>query len=101
MDTDDLEDMAYRCLIVSSGRKCRDPMLLVGVSSRGYSTEDNYLRGVLGLLEEILEDPDDFLEENCFEEAVDSPSLVASLDNLAEDVHRVLLTPIEDRGISS
>lgn len=98
MDTDDLTHMAYQCLIVSSGRICRDLMVWIGASGRSYPTEDDYLRGVLGLLEELLEDPDDFLGENCFEEAIESSSLMASLENIAEDVQKVLSTPIEARG---
>ena len=47
---------------------------------------------------EASEDPDDFLEDNCFDEVINRSALVASLMKLTKNIQKVLLTPIKARG---
>lgn len=61
MDTDDLSVMAYD-LIVQAAQVSDTLKTDIGALCQRFSNEDDWLRGVLEFLQEIAEEPDDYLE---------------------------------------
>jgi len=99
MDTDDLTEMAwdliFRAASVSDTLKAE----LFAIASR-FKTEDEWLRGVQAHLEEITEDPAEYVDywdlEN--EEGVTAGMIGSCAAELRDRVKKVLAVPMNKRG---
>lgn len=61
MDTDDLSEMAWE--IIARAAQVSDTLKAdLGARSGRYGCEDDWLRGVLNLLQRIVEDPSDYVD---------------------------------------
>jgi hypothetical protein len=61
MDTDELTEMAYDTILLA--HEALDVLSLeIGASAKDYLTEDEFLRGTLIILKDILADPESYLD---------------------------------------
>jgi hypothetical protein len=97
LDTDDLTKMAYQTIILANKAtdilKCK-----LGVLCGKFSSEDEYLSGVLACLAELTEDPEEYLDSWGLLGKTDVPTFVAKLDALRRHVENTLKTPYMERG---
>jgi len=99
MDTDDFSEMAWG-IIVRAGRVSDTLKVELGALSRKYRSEDDWLRGVREHLEEIVEDPDDYVEFWHLEEfeGVTAGTIRELATELCRRVDEVLATSLNERG---
>jgi len=97
MDTDDLTEMAYQTIVIAS--KISDYLKVdIGVRSRDYANEDDYLNGVLKFIREIKNDPEDYMDYWNLHDEIDMTSFAKSVGELEKYISRALGTPIKNRG---
>lgn len=97
MDTDDLTPMAYET--VSRAFNVHDALrAVIGASAMDYRSEDEFLKGTLKDIEELIEDPEDYLDLWDPDEETDTADFVEGLGTLREHVIATLSTPYEARG---
>ena len=97
MDTDDLTPMAYEILDLAYGEE--DALRSeIGASARGFKNEDAFLKGTLDYIEEIIEDPDDYLDFWNLLDVIDVNEFNQRLQNVKENILKTQSTPLEDRG---
>jgi DNA-directed RNA polymerase specialized sigma subunit len=97
MDTDYLTEDAYNVLIVESGKVLDYLRSDIAVDSRMYHNEDEYLKGALEELNEIAEDPMDYLDGWSLEDEVDVNDFKQGILKLIEKVKQVINIPYKDR----
>ena len=96
MDTDDLSDMAYRCIV-----RANDVHHILkselGAESKNHKTENSYLRSVLFHVESIKSDTADYLESWNIEDAVEIDQFKLKIDVLYEQIKTTISTPMSKR----
>lgn len=97
MDTDDLTPMAYE-MIPMAGDVLDDLRLEIGVASREFETEDDYLRGVRAYLKDILRSATRYLDDHDSLEVVGIQPFRKGIKVLLAHVEKTLATPIAERG---
>lgn len=100
MDTDDLSEMAYDTLRLAEGIT-HDLTLELGVASRNYRTEDEYLHGMLAIIRDIRKHAREFLEDNELVGQISLTRFRESLLRIERHIKHTLQVPIKDRGPSS
>ena len=97
MDTDDLTEMAYQTIVlanyVTDVLKCE-----LGVLCGRFKTEDEYLRGALEYLDELLDEPEEYLDSWGLLDDMDIPAFIAKLDKVRRHVERTMDTSYAKRG---
>lgn len=99
MDTDDLTEMAWdiipRAAHVSATLKAE-----LGAMASRFKTEDEWLRGIRAHLEEIFEDPAEYVDTWDLEttEAVTATMIGSIAAKLRDRVDSILSTPMNKRG---
>ena len=97
MDTDDLTPMAYETL--SKAFEISDVLRAeVGVSAADFKTEDDFLRGTLEFLDEILEEPEEYLDSWNLVDDLDLRAFTKGVKDLRSHVTTTLITPQSQRG---
>ena len=97
MDTDYLTPMAYECLHLAYD--AADVLRTdIGVVCRQYSTEDEYLRGILQDLREIVKDPEDYLDSWNLLDETEVCLFAERVRTLVEHIEKTIGTPLADRG---
>ncbi len=99
MDTDDLTEMAWG-VIVRAAQVSDTLKAELGAMASRFKTEDEWLRGVRAHLEEILEDPAEYVEDWDLEntEAVTAAIIGSIAVELRGRVDNVLSMPMNKRG---
>lgn len=99
MDTNDLTEKAYEILGIAEDI---DHLItvLIGSLAIKFSDENEYLYGILYLLSEIKEDPEEFIYDWGISNEIDIQTLKDGLLRLEEYIKEVIDTPIEKRGIT-
>jgi hypothetical protein len=97
MDTDDLTPMAYATL--SLGYEACEPMRAeIGAAAVAFNTEDEFLHGMSKFMEEILSDPEDYLDSWSLLDEVDQVSFAERVWRIQEHIAVTLKTPQVERG---
>ena len=99
MDTDDFSEMAYA--VIRQAASVSDTLKAeLGVMSRDYLHENNWLRDVQEYLRGIQAHPQDYVDLWNLEEFENvSPAVIQKLaTRLLAHIHEVLATPLEKRG---
>jgi hypothetical protein len=97
MDTDDLTEMAYETL-PQAHAVCDVLRAEIGASAASFKTEDEFLHGTLAFLDDILADPEDYLESWDLLGDMSARSLVTGIRVVRNHVMATLNTPVEQRG---
>jgi hypothetical protein len=99
MDTDDLTEMAYDVIVCASRVSDTLKAELSAMASR-FKSENEWLKGVRAHLEEITEDPSEYVDywnlEN--EEGVTAIMIRRCAEDLCSRVDKILARPINKRG---
>lgn len=97
MDSDDLTPMAYETL---SQAFCIHDALRseIGASAIHYRNEDDFLRGTLQEVENLIKDPNDYIDMWDLEDEVGIDEFRRRLEPLREHLLTTLSTSIEARG---
>ena len=99
MDTDDLSDMAYRCVVMASDAHHFLKSEL-GAESKNHKTENSYLHSVLFHVESIKFNTADYLESWSIADTVDIDQFKIKIDVLYEQIKTTISTPMSERGWS-
>jgi hypothetical protein len=70
----------------------------IGASAASFKTEDEFLRGTLEFLDDILADPEEYLES--WSLPGETRSFVAGIRVVRNHVSATLITPVAQRGKS-
>lgn len=97
MDTDDLTEMAYETVAQAYG-VCDVLRAEIGACAASFKREEEYLRGTLEFLDEILEDPEEYLESWYLLGETNAQSFVRGICVGRSHVSVALNTPAEPRG---
>jgi hypothetical protein len=97
MDTDDLTEMAYEMISIA-GEISEYLRCDIGVRSRDYKNEGEYLMGIHKFLRRILSRPHSYLESWNLEDEVDPKAFKRDVASLVEHIAATLATPISERG---
>ena len=100
MDTDNLTEMAYRTIVLAE-EFCDYLKCDIGVRAQESSTEDKYLRDILAFLNEVVLEPEEYLESWSLGEELEATCFRRRVEAVIDHVTRTLATPIEQRGPSS
>ena len=102
MDTNDMTEMAWT-IIVNASQVSDTLKAELGAMASRFKTEDEWLRGVRSHLEEILKDPDEYVDYWDLEivEAVSADMIVSITTELCRQVNKILAIPINKRGSRS
>ena len=100
MDTDDLTEMAYEMISIAGGIS-EYLVCDIGVRSKGYRNEDEYLMGIHKFLRVILRQPRSYLESWNLEDQVDPKAFKKEVASLVGHISATLATPISERGPTS
>jgi len=97
MDTDDLTPMAYESIVIANGitdyLKCD-----LGVRSKNYKDEGAYLNGILKFIQEIINEPEAYLDYWNLWEELDPGVFTKGIEGLERHIKKTIETPIEQRG---
>ncbi len=97
MDTDDLTNMAYQTITlahdVSEFLRAE-----IGASASDVSSEDEFLRGTVEFLAEVLEDPEDYLDSWNAVEETNVACFAHGVRRLQVHVLKTMETPQMQRG---
>ncbi len=100
MDTDELTPKAYE-VIVLAARLFDDLKTHIGASAERFRNEDHFLRGTARLLDEIVADPEGYLDSwdqlDSIEDA-DIPKFIEGVRKIQNHVAATLATPQSKRG---
>jgi hypothetical protein len=96
MDTNDLSEQAYRCLITAEGFS-HDLTIEFGVLASRSGNENEFLKEAKLMIQEIEEEIDYFLEENIREEHRDKKKLIETLKQIESNIDETLEIPFEKR----
>lgn len=97
MDTNCLTPMARECIGFAQDAT---PTLAaeLGAACSQYQDEDAYLHGILADVQEIEEDPEDYLDWWNLLEEVDMKTFQRKIRVLREHIEKTIATPIAERG---
>ena len=97
MDTDELTQMAYQCIILAD--EATDVLKIeLGALCSRYRSEDDYLSGILEHVSEIEDDPRDYLDWWSLLEQTNLRTFKQKLKLLREHIEKTMATPLKDRG---
>ena len=97
MDTDDLSNMAYACIVAAN--EVTDILKTeLGVASGQYETEEEYLKGILKHVQCIEVNAKDYLDDWNLIEKIDIKIFKKKLRQLKSQIQATIDTPIENRG---
>jgi len=97
MDTDDLTPMAYATL--SLGYEACEPLRAeIGAAAAEFNAEDEFLQGMSKFMEDILRDPEDYLDSWDLPDEIDKASFAARVRRVQEHIAATLKTPQAQRG---
>ena len=96
IDTDDLTEMAYEMISIA-GEISECLVCDIGVRSKDYKNEDEYLMGIHKFLRGSLRRPRCYLESWNLEDKVDPKSFKKEVASLVEHISTTLATPISER----
>ena len=99
MDTDDFSEMAWE-IIVQAAQVSDTLKTELGAMSMEYTSEDDWLRGIREYLQEIVADPEEYVEFWDLEEweGVSATMISELAEELNSQAERVLATPMGKRG---
>ena len=97
MDTDDLTEMAYEMISIA-GKISEYLVCDIGVRSKDYKNEDDYLTGIQRFLRGLIRRPRSYLESWNLEDEVDPKAFKKEVASLVEHISTILATPISERG---
>ena len=97
MDTDDLTPMAYETISLAY-EACQPLRAEIGASAREFRTEDEFLCGVATYVEEILEDPEGYLDSWNLLDEVSVRAFVEKVRRVEAHIAATLNTPRIQRG---
>jgi len=96
MVTDDLTGMAYQCINMAENvTKYLKSELTTACSN--YKNEDEYLLGILNIVKEIEDDPDEYFGARYDIDEIDIGAYVDSIKELNAFIKRTINTPINKR----
>ncbi len=100
MDTDDFSEMAVD-IIVPAAQTCDTLKAELGAMARFISSEDQWLQDACDLLEEIIEEPKEYIEFWDLEkwENLSAPTIFQQATELCSQIDTVLATPMDKRGV--
>lgn len=98
MDTDYLTKKAYDVLIRESDKISEFLCCDIGSMAKKYSDEKSYMAGVFDFLQEIADDPLDYLESWNLEDDTDCELFLQKIKKLIEKVEKVAACPASKRG---
>ena len=99
MDTDDLTEMAYHTIRL--GNDAHDVLKTeIGASASLFKSENEFLKGNLKEISEIIQDPEDYLDWWDLIDEVDIDEFKNRLYILKNHMERTLNIPIKYRGRS-
>lgn len=97
MDTDYLTPMAYECIFLADD--ATDVLKTeIGAACMYYSSEDEYLQGILASVKEIEQDPEDYLDGWDLLDEIDITHFRKKIRLLREHIEKTIETPITERG---
>jgi len=97
MDTDDLTALAYET--ISRAGEVLDVLRAeIGASAREYRTEDEFLNGTMRWLDEILDDPREYLDSRNYLDTIDETRFVSGVRDLKSHIQKTMTTPLTERG---
>lgn len=97
MDTDDLTEQAYN--VIQRADRVLDVLRAeIGASAQQYPSEDDFLKGSLKMLEDVLSDPESYLDSWNYLDTVDPKRFAAGVRGLMSQIEETLKVPIEQRG---
>ena len=97
MDTDDLTPMAYETLSLAC-KVCGPLRVEIGASAAAFKAEDEFLRGVSGFMQELLDAPEEYLDLWDLLDDVELGAFVEGVRRVKAHVGATLKTPIVGRG---
>ncbi len=99
MDTNDLTEKSYEILKLSEHI---DHIITVhiGAMCSRYNDEDAFLCHALKLIQEIIDDPDEFIEDWGIEEIIEPEAFRSGLYSLKSYIQSVMAIPYKERGMT-
>ena len=97
MDTDYLTPMAYEVLSIAHGPHTWLTSE-IGADAMNFKDEEEFLIGTLENIEEILDDPEEYLDWCDLLEVVDIKEFTERLIKIKRHIIKTQKTPIENRG---
>ncbi len=89
MDTDDLSELAYECIIYAN--EATDILKTeLGAECSKHTNEDDYLKAIESYVAAIKDEPDEYLENWCLEEDVDKKQFLISIDLLLKKIEKTI-----------
>ena len=70
----------------------------LGAAAKNYSSEEEYLKGILKYVSSIESDPLDFLESWNLEEEIDQEQFEEKVMKVKQQIEKTIDTPLSDRG---
>ncbi len=96
MDTDDLSDMAFRCM--KYAYEATDVLKIeLGVECGNHSNEDDYLHSIKSYVNSIKYDPDEYLDNWGLIDEVDKNHFSTAIDKLLKHIESTLKLPVIER----
>jgi hypothetical protein len=97
MDTDDLTPMAY--VTLSLGYEACEPLRAeIGAAAAEFKTEDEFLHGIARFIEDILRDPEDYLNSWDLLDEIQQASFSERVRRVRDHITVTLKTPRAERG---
>ena len=97
MDTDNLTPMAYETLSLAS--KASDYLRSeIGAAVMQYSTEDQFLAGISGFLQEILQSPEEYLDMRGLLGSISVAKFLRHVKCTHAHIVSTLNVPLDQRG---
>ena len=97
MDTDELTEMAYQTITIAYDVS-ENLRAEIGASASLVTSEDDFLRQTIEFLDEILDDPEDYLDSWNMLDDVQVATFTAGVRRLRDHAAKTLVTPFEQRG---
>ena len=97
MDTDDLTEMAYACIV--SANEITDILKSeLGAACSQFKTENEYLKEILKHVEDIENDPKDYLDDWNLLDEIDIKVFKKKIGELRRQIQETIKTPQNSRG---
>ena len=97
MDTDDLTPMAYETL--SLAHDASDYLRAeIGAAAMRYSTEEKFLIGIRGFLQDIQRSPKEYLDSHDLRDSLSTKAFVRQVDRIQVHITKTLEVPLSERG---
>ena len=97
MDTDELTEMAYQTITIAYDVS-ENLRAEIGASASLVTSEDDFLRQTIEFLDEILDDPEDYLDSWNMLDDVQVATFTEGVRRLRDHAAKTLVTPFEQRG---